>query len=227
MRPAPALSIIIPVLDEGEPLLARLVALQPLRQVGCELIGVDGGSTDDSYRHLQSLCDIATTSPRGRSRQMNTGADLARSELLLFLHADTELPENTLPLVQKALQQADWGRFDVALDNPGTAFKLIGTLINWRSRLTRVSTGDQGLFFRRTFFESLGGFPDIPLMEDVAISKLARRRGRHAPLSAKATTSARRWEQNGIAKTVLLMWWLRLRYFLGTSADELARVYYG
>lgn len=157
---------------------------------------------------------------------MNAGAAVARGDNLLFLHADTLLPLDAKTLISSALASADWGRFDVKLNNDGAAYQVISSFINWRSRLTRVCTGDQALFFRAEFFKRLGSYPDIPLMEDVAICKIAKSLGTFAALDTQVITSARRWQSNGIMRTVFLMWELRLRYFLGQSPHSLVRRYY-
>lgn len=223
----PELSIIIPCLNEGTELIQHLTKLHPLRQQGVEVIVVDGGSRGNALTDIPQLCDQYLSSSTGRGLQMNTGAAVASGQRLLFLHADTTLPEDAVQLITEALQQAEWGRFDVRLNNPHWSFKIIAWFINQRSRYTRVATGDQGLFFRRDFFTALGGFPAIPLMEDVAISKRARHCGRYAALKQRVITSARRWEQHGTLRTIWLMWALRLRYFCGQSPEQLAKRYYG
>lgn len=221
------LSIILPVFNEGEQLVGYLQALQKLRGADCEIIAVDGGSTDGSLTLLQLYCDQVVRSTKGRARQMNAGALIAHGEKLIFLHADTLLPSNAKTLISQALASADWGRFDVKLDSHGLIYQLIGTFMNWRSRCSKICTGDQALFFNKTFFLALGRYPDIPLMEDIAICKAAKARGEFAALNSKVTTSARRWKKNGVIKTILLMWELRLRYFLGQSPSSLAHRYYG
>lgn len=220
------LSIILPVLNEGQQLQQYLLALQELRGADCEIIAVDGGSTDASLSLLQDYCDYVISSAKGRAVQMNAGAAAAHGDTLLFLHADTLLPNNTQAVLKHALKNADWGRFDVQLNNPRPIYTLIATLINWRSRLSKVCTGDQAMFFNDSFFVALGGYANIPLMEDVAICKAAKSKGRFIALNDKVVTSARRWEQNGIVRTVFLMWELRLRYFLGQSPSSLVRRYY-
>lgn len=219
------LSIILPVLNEGEALRDHLLALQPLRGASCELIGVDGGSTDNSLALLQQHCDQALSANKGRALQMNAGAAIARGQQLVFLHADSLLPDNAENLIQQALGRADWGRFNVQFDCSSSIYKIIATAMNWRSRLSQVCTGDQALFFKRDFFIALDGYPPIALMEDVALCKAAKLRGRFIALDARVTTSARRWQNNGVLKTILLMWELRLRYFLGQSPSSLARRY--
>jgi len=221
------LSIILPVFNEGEQLQHYLLALQELRSADCEIIAVDGGSTDSSLALLQQYCDQVITSSQGRSIQMNTGAAAAQGEILLFLHADTLLPKHSKTLITQALENADWGRFDVKLDSHGAMYRVISTLMNWRSRLSKICTGDQALFFNKSFFLDLGGYPDTPLMEDIAICKTARSMGRFVALKNKVRTSARRWQKHGLWRTILLMWELRLRYFLGQSPSSLARRYYG
>ena len=221
------LSIILPVLNEGNQLQDYLEKLQDLRGPSCELIGVDGGSSDNSLTLLQRYCDQALSSEKGRTLQMNAGAAASKGEHLVFLHADTTPPSDMTALISKALNNADWGRFDAKLDANGLCFRIIEGGMNWRSRWSKVCTGDQALFFKRSFFFELGGYPEIPLMEDVALSKSARSKGKFAALENKVVTSARRWQQHGVIKTVLLMWELRLRYFLGQSPHYLFQRYYG
>lgn len=221
------LSIIVPTLNEGERLTESVQSLQTFRQRGAEIIVVDGGSNDGSIGKISSQCDAILSSPKGRAIQMNAGAQHANGQHLLFLHADTSLPPNADKLVHGALANGDWGRFDIQMSNALLPYRVIAWFINCRSRYTKVATGDQALFFHKKFFEQIGGFPSIPLMEDVAISKKARRHGRYQALKDRVLTSARRWEQHGIIKTILLMWELRLRYFLGQSPTSLAKRYYG
>jgi rSAM/selenodomain-associated transferase 2 len=221
-------SLIVPVLDEAAQIQQRLEPLQDLRQCGHEVIVVDGGSVDGSLPLAQSLADRILTVARGRARQMNAGARVASNEWLLFLHLDTELPESAAQIMANdiAASGREWGWFDVQLANPGWPYRVIAWHMNRRARLTRVCTGDQALFVRRCCFEALGGFPDLPLMEDVALSKRLRRRSAPLVLSAPVTTSARRWEQHGVLRTVLLMWRLRLLYWLGVSPERLVNHYY-
>ena len=220
------LSIIIPVLNEAEHLADRLQALQPLRD-RCQLLLVDGGSSDASITVAQDRVDQVLASPRGRAKQMNAGAARAAAPVLLFLHADTRLPADALTAIQHAVAQGHvWGRFDVAFDSAKPVFKLIALMMNWRSRLTGIMTGDQALFVTRKAFSDIGGFPEIALMEDIAISKRLKAVGQPACLPNKVVTSARRWLQQGILKTILLMWRLRLAYFFGADPDRLAARYY-
>lgn len=221
------LSIIIPVLNEGDTLAPFLQALTPLKPQGVELIGVDGGSTDNSVEWLKTYCDISLQSPAGRSTQMNAGASQATGDVLLFLHADTYLPQTALADIKMALKTHHWGRFNVQFEPHSFLLRLTAYLMHHRSKLTHVCTGDQGLFFTRTFFNKLGGFSDIPLMEDVDISKRARKISPLYALTSKVTTSSRRWQQHGTLKTIALMWWLRWLYFIGVSPAALHKRYYG
>jgi len=221
------ISIVIPVLNEAEHLATKLQALQGLRD-RCQLVLADGGSNDDSPVIAESLVDKVILGPRGRAKQMNAGAELADADVLLFLHADTRLPDDAVGLISQAIAEGfHWGRFDVAFDNAKPIFKLIAFMMNQRSRLTGIMTGDQCLFVTRQAFSAVGGFPQIALMEDIAISSKLKKLGHPCCLKAKVLTSARRWQQHGIFKTILLMWRLRWAYFCGTDPDDLAMRYYG
>ena len=193
-----------------------------------EVIVVDGGSTDGSRAACEGLVDHFITSAPGRARQMNAGAAVASGEILLFLHIDTLLPEDALMLLQAQFSRltALWGRFDVRLSGTRPVFRCIEYFMNLRSRVSGVATGDQAIFVRRSVFERVGGFPELPLMEDVALSKVLRRLAPPVCLRARVVTSSRRWEQQGVARTVLLMWWLRLLYVLGVSPAALHKKYY-
>ncbi|WP_026602393.1 TIGR04283 family arsenosugar biosynthesis glycosyltransferase [Methylomonas sp. 11b] len=220
------ISIIMPVINEAAQLADKLQALQALR-TRCELLLVDGGSSDASPAIAKPLVDLVLPSQRGRARQMNLGAEHAQAEVLLFLHADTRLPERAAELIMSAVAQgAAWGRFDVQFDSPQAIFKLIAYLMNARSRLTGIATGDQAIFITRQAFRAVGGFPQIALMEDIAISAALKKIGKPCCLKAEVVTAARRWQQHGILRTILLMWCLRLRYFFGAHPDELAARYY-
>lgn len=221
----PKLSIILPVLNEGECLGAALQALQTWRSA-CELIVVDGGSTDLSLAIARPLADKVLTSARGRAKQMNTGAAQARADILLFLHADTTLPDSAVDDITKAIEDGwNWGRFDVQFDDARLIFKLIAWMMNLRSRLSGIATGDQAIFVSHKAFKTVGGFPDIALMEDISLSCRLNKLGKPCCLRAKVTTSARRWQQHGILKTILLMWRLRLAYFFGADPSDLAARY--
>jgi rSAM/selenodomain-associated transferase 2 len=221
------LSIVIPVLDEAaqiEPLLRELSAL---RADGCEVIVVDGGSSDGTPALAAPLADRVLQTPRGRACQMNAGAALARADLLLFLHADTRLPPDALALLQARMKAGGhaWGRFDVQIEGSPRMLRVIAALMNLRSRITGIATGDQAIFVRRAAFDVAGGFPEQPLMEDIALSQRLKRVSPPLCLRAKVRTSGRRWERNGIWRTIWLMWSLRLRYWLGAPANRLARAY--
>ncbi|HEX7055321.1 MAG TPA: TIGR04283 family arsenosugar biosynthesis glycosyltransferase [Burkholderiales bacterium] len=219
---AARLSIVVPVLDEARVLAASLQALEPLRRRGHEVIVVDGASRDASAAIAAPLADRVLQAPRGRAAQMNAGARAASGEALLFLHADTRLPPRADEKIFSALQKHLWGRFDVEIEGRHPALRLIGAAMNLRSRLTGIATGDQAMFVRRAEFP---GFPEIALMEDVALSRLLKRRGPPACLRDRVRTSGRRWESRGVLRTVLLMWRLRLLYWLGVSPERLARRY--
>ena len=218
-----SLSIIVPMLNEEAGIEAALQALRPL---AAEIIVVDGGSTDRSVALTEPLADRVIVAPRGRARQMNAGAAIASGDILLFLHADTVLPATAGQLVVNAIEGgAVWGRFDVRIDGASSLFPLIAVLMNWRSRLTGIATGDQAIFVTRAAFRQVGGFPDQPLMEDIVLSRRLCRIGRPACLRPPVITAGRRWEKHGVLRTILHMWWLRLRYFFGASPHDLAREY--
>lgn len=221
------LSIIIPVLDEGEGIAESLDALSDLRSLGNEVIVVDGGSRDATVQRARLRADRVLSAPRGRALQMNAGAVKATGDVLLFLHADTRLPAAAELLVLDGLERSQrvWGRFDVKIQGKSPLLVIVGWLMNLRSRLTGIATGDQAIFVRRDTFKSVGGFPEIPLMEDIALSKRLKRESPPLCLSQRALTSARRWEKHGVLSTVVLMWRLRLAYFLGADPKDLAQQY--
>ncbi len=222
------LRIVMPVLNEGDALRACLQALQGLRAGGAELVVVDGGSTDDSWAIALPWVDRLICSPPGRALQMNAGAaDTAKSQAdaLLFLHADTQLPKDALRVITHALKQRAWGRFDVSLASPDFRLRLVGAMMNARSRLTGIATGDQAIFVRADAFRLAGGFPEQPLMEDIELSKRLLKIARPATLRERVVTSARKWERAGVWRTVWLMWRLRLAYFYGASPANLALKY--
>jgi len=219
------ISIVVPALDEEAQIAA---ALASARAPGVrEVIVVDGGSRDATARVARQHADAVLSAPRGRAVQMNAGAAAAGGDVLLFLHADTRLPPGFDSAVLAALADPAvvGGRFDLRLV-PGTPLlRLVGGLINLRSRLSRIATGDQALFVRRSVFEALGGFAAIPLMEDVAFTQALKRRGRIACLREQVETSSRRWLRDGPLRTILLMWWLRLLYACGVAPERLRRRY--
>lgn len=220
------LSIVMPVRNEAAGIVQALLPLQELRST-LELIVVDGQSQDATRLLAQPLTDQLLESSPGRARQMNTGAAAAQGDWLLFLHADTRLPDGFISLLQEAQDSgADWGRFDVQLEPSSALLRLVARMINLRSRLTGICTGDQALFLRRRLFEQLGGYAELPLMEDVELSKRLRRISRPFCIATPLTTSSRRWQQHGTLRTILLMWQLRLLYWLGVSPARLHRLYY-
>ncbi len=225
---APGLSIIIPTLNEATAIVSTLTGLQAQRAAGHEVIVVDGGSTDATCSLAAPFADQLLHSARGRARQMNCGAAAACGDVLVFLHADTLLPEGADRVVRTGLAQtgALWGRFDVRLSGSHPLLRVVETLMNVRSQLTGIATGDQAIFVRRDLFEQVGGFPDIPLMEDIAISRALKRHGRPFCVRERVITSSRRWERRGISRTIFLMWRLRLAYALGADPRDLVRRYY-
>jgi len=222
------ISIIIPVLNEESALRAHLPLLQQYRHAGHELIVIDGGSSDASVSVASGLADKVLESSPGRGVQMNAGAVQATGPILLFLHVDTLLPEHAARVVKESLANSDrvWGRFDLKLSGGSSVFRLIEKMINMRSRYTGMATGDQGIFVLRSTFEQAGAYPEIPLMEDLALSSKLKKFSRPVCLRQRVISSSRRWEQHGIAHTVLLMWILRLQFFLGVSPHFLYRKYY-
>jgi rSAM/selenodomain-associated transferase 2 len=218
------LSIVIPALNEAERIDAALQALAALRRRGCEVIVVDGGSSDRTRELAEPLCDRVVSAARGRAVQMNAGAHHASGDALLFLHADTRLPPDGEILIRDALMHHLWGRFDVEIESRHRALKVVACAMNLRSRLSGIATGDQAIFVRRDAFP---GFAPIALMEDIAFSREMKRRGAPACLRERVRTSGRRWETRGVLRTVVLMWRLRLLYFLGAHPDRLARLYRG
>ena len=220
------LRIVMPVLDEGPALAQHLRALQTLRQRGAELVVVDGGSTDSTWALARAWADQVLLAPRGRAAQMNAGAKDCHADVLLFLHADTKLPADADRLIAEAIKSGNsWGRFDVRLDGAHPMLRVVERLMNLRSRLTGIATGDQAMFIKRDVFERLGGFADLPLMEDIELSKRLKQIGPPACVKMPVVTSARRWQQYGVWRTIVLMWRLRLAYFLGASPHALAMQY--
>lgn len=218
-------SIVIPARNEAAGIGQTLAQLATLRSRGCEVIVADGGSHDDTARLAEPLADTVLDAPAGRARQMNAGAAVARGDALLFLHADTRPPDDADALVHAALADHVWGRFDVRLSGRRRIFRVIEAMMNRRSRLTGIATGDQALFMRREVFERIGGFADQPLMEDIDISRRLKAEGRPACLAARVRTSSRRWQEHGVRRMIVTMWALRLAYFLGVGPKQLARFY--
>lgn len=231
-------SIIVPILNEANNLphlFTHIAGLNPSLQ---QIILVDGGSNDDSFEWAQKfIADLNNSnqsainwqvvkSQAGRARQMNKGASLATSDILLFLHADTELPTHAVADIQTAMQKSEWGRFNVKLNSRQPMLWVVSHMINLRSRLTSIATGDQAIFITRKLFEQVGGYPQQALMEDVELCKQLKAKSKPACLKTKVITSARRWEQHGTCRTILLMWQLRFDYWRGVSADNIKARYY-
>lgn len=217
------LSVVLPVLNEAQTITATLVRL---RRPEVEIIVADGGSSDDTVALAKPLCDRVVAAPRGRALQMNAGAASANGDVLLFLHADTRLPDAAVTTIIDAIGAgAAWGRFDVRIEGQHPLLGLIARMMNLRSRLTGIATGDQAIFCSRALFDSLGGYAPIALMEDIDFSRRARTIATPTCLTTRVTTSGRRWEKHGVLRTVLLMWHLRMRYFFGADPQDLALAY--
>lgn len=221
------LSVIVPTFNEAEGIQAFLLALSPMRTRGHEIIVADGGSSDPTISLAANLADKIITAPKGRAAQMNAGAALAKNPLLLFLHADTFLPDDADKLIAHTLSDTKkkWGRFDVQLKGSHKLLGLVAWSMNLRSRITGIATGDQALFVTRELFQQVHGFPAIALMEDIALSKILRAHDAPACLSSKVVSSGRRWDKHGLWRTVICMWRLRLAYFFGADPQHLARRY--
>ena len=219
------ISVVLPVLDEAACVVVALDALQPMRAQGHEVIVVDGGSTDATVALAGPLADRVVSAPRGRAAQLIAGAAQASCEAYLFLHADTRLPTDAAEMIETALRTRDWGRFDVRIESNHPLLVLVGGMMNLRSRLTGIATGDQAMFVTRAAYQRAGGFPMIALMEDLSLSARLKAHGPPACLRAKVVTSGRRWERHGVLSTIALMWRLRLMYFLGADPQRLARLY--
>jgi rSAM/selenodomain-associated transferase 2 len=226
-RPSANLTVIIPVLNECSVIARFLASLAPFRERGVETVVVDGGSEDGTSAAAAPGADQLIVSPSGRARQMNAGAAAARAPVLLFLHADTRLPANADESILNGLTAAgaEWGRFDVRIDGASRWLPVVARLMNLRSRVTGIATGDQAMFVTRRAFDAVGGFPDQALMEDVELSLRLLRRGLPLCLKSVVVTSGRRWAERGIWRTIVLMWWIRLLYFVGVAPDRLARLY--
>jgi len=220
----PSLTIVVPVLNEAAAIVPCLRELSGLRERGAEVIVADGGSTDATAEAAAPLADRVLRSARGRARQMNAGAAQAHGETLLFLHADARLPDSADALIVDGLKRSrrGWGRFDVAISGSNPLLRVVARLMNIRSRLTGIATGDQAIFVTRSLFTAAGSYPDIALMEDIALSKQLKRFGPPLCLRHRLIASGRRWEKHGVVRTILLMWRLRLAYWLGADPGKLA-----
>jgi rSAM/selenodomain-associated transferase 2 len=219
------LTIVIPVLNEAAIIVAALEALAPLRARGAEIVVADGASHDGTMRLARPLADHVIAAPRGRGATMNAGAAVGSGDTLLFLHADTTLPDDADRLIDAALAHRVWGRFDVRIAGQHKLLAVVARMINLRSRATGIATGDQAIFVRRPTFVAAGGFPDIALMEDIALCARLKRLDRPLCLAERVTTSGRRWEKYGVLRTIVTMWGLRLAFWLGAEPAALARRY--
>ncbi len=230
-----SLSIIVPVYNEYENIPVLLTSLCGVIDKHCELIFVDGGSDDGSLKKIKACRNklegaakvIVCESGKGRAQQMNTGASLASGDILMFLHADTRLPQDMIQSTHTFRRSGlSWGRFDVKLDTRGFAFSMIAWMMNWRSRLSGIATGDQCIFVKQSVFHQVMGFPDQALMEDIELSRRLKKVSRPYCVRSKVLTSARKWREHGVLRTIWLMWRLRAAYALGVSAETLVKQYY-
>lgn len=219
------ISVIIPVLNEAGGIFQTLSNLQALRQRGHEVIVVDGKSHDDTMDIALPLSDAVIQVEKGRARQMQAGAELAKGDVLWFLHADTIAPQNADIVIKQVLDKKNWGWFNVVITSRFKLLKLVASIMNLRSSITGVCTGDQGMFIKTELFRQAGGFPLIPIMEDIALSKKLKKQGRPACVKEVLHTSGRRWEEKGIIRTVFLMWALRFLYFVGVDPKTLKHMY--
>jgi rSAM/selenodomain-associated transferase 2 len=220
------ISIVIPTLDEAGTIEHLLRDLQPLRCAGHQVLIVDGGSQDLTRERASELGCEVLSAVRGRASQMNAGAARACGDVLWFLHADTRVPEAAAAALLAAIAQGHaWGRFAVRLSGTAAMLRVVEAAMNLRSCWTGLATGDQGIFVLREVFDAVGGYPELPLMEDIALSKRLRRHGRLACVKTQLVTASRRWECKGLYRTILLMWRLRLAYALGADPKDLARKY--
>lgn len=220
------IAVIIPSLNEASCILQTLEPLQNWRHKGHIICLVDGGSNDNTVSLSESLVDKVVRSDKGRALQMNTGSEQVDADILLFLHADTLIgPDDDEHILHAIDNNAIWGRFNVRFSSKALIFRVIAALMNVRSCLTSIVTGDQGIFVRKDIFDQVGRFPQLELMEDIALSCRLRSVKRAICLPQRLLTSSRRWESGGIIRTILLMWYLRLAYFLGVPAKTLAKRY--
>ncbi len=215
-------SVIIPALNEAESIETCLLKLQDIKHQ-CEIIVVDGGSADNTIALATPLADKVISSEKGRAKQMNKGAQQAIGNMLIFLHADTELPDNALELIRQV--KNGWGRFDITLRGKPFMLNVISFFMNWRSRITGIATGDQVIFVSRPLFKKVGGYPDIALMEDISLCSMLKKTSPPHCLKAKVISSGRRWEKMGVFRSILLMWSIRLRYYFGEKPEVLAELY--
>jgi rSAM/selenodomain-associated transferase 2 len=220
------LSIVIPTWNEAATIRPLLQDLKD-RGGAVELIVVDGGSRDDTVAQAKVLADRVLASAPGRARQMNAGLAQAKGRVVLFLHADTWLPPDAFAAVMAIADDPrhDWGRFDVRITGQSPLLPVVAGFMNLRSRLTGVATGDQAIFAKTAVLARIGGLPDVPIMEDIALSKALRRISPPLCLRQRLSTSGRRWDANGALRTIGVMWVMRLGYFLGVTPAKLARLY--
>jgi len=221
------ISIIVPVYNEASSIETFLKSLQLFRQYGHEIVLVDGKSQDQTLQLARPYVDRMISSEKSRARQMDLGAKMASGQVFLFLHADTQLPELADQLILNSLAQGfHWGRFNIRLSGSDKLFRLIEKMMNWRSCLTGIATGDQAIYLSKMLYKDIGGFPQIALMEDIELCTRLIKWTKPDCIKQTVISSSRRWEKNGIIRTVLLMWMMRLQYFFGVSPEKLQKQYY-
>lgn len=220
------ISIIIPVLDEGAIIGQTLAQLTQYSKI--EIIVVDGGSQDNTVAIASCAAKVVTVTGKGRAGQMNAGADLAQSDVLLFLHADTQLPPNFVELVTKTLNQNKViaGAFELAIDGSDISLRWLEMLVKLRSRLLSLPYGDQALFIFKQTFQAAGGFADLPIMEDFEFIQRIKSKGKIAIAPAAVTTSARRWLKLGVWQTTAINQLMIVGYYLGISPAKLSKFYH-
>lgn len=223
-----SLSIIIPTFNEQKNIRDLLRLLQPVRDCGAELIVVDGGSTDSSCEVAEPLCDHLIHSERGRAMQMNAGAAIANGELLWFLHADSIPSDAVFDRLQKICDSGEhiWGRFNISMSGSHFLLKIVAFMMNIRSWVTGIATGDQGIFIHRNLFEEVNGFSNISLMEDISMCSELKKIKMPFCCREKLVTSSRKWEEKGVFRTIVLMWWIRFAYAMGRNPKKLHQQYY-
>ena len=224
--PGAGVSVVIPVLNDATSLRRLLGDLRDFGDPALEVVVVDGGSEDDSAS-VASAAGRVVAAPRGRGIQLAAGADEANGDWVWFLHADTRVSAAAVVELVGRLDAPAWGFFGVRLDDGSWPYRMIERTMSWRSAASGIATGDQGIFVHRELLDAVGGVPRQPLLEDVELCRRLRRLAKPVLMSERLVASSRRWERHGVARTILLMWWLRFRYFVGADPATLARRYYG
>ncbi len=219
------ISFIIPVYNEELRISDCLRRLGQLTDNACEIIVVDGGSTDSTIEHASQFPVVLLTSDKGRGIQLAVGARTATGDIIAILHADSVLPSDALMQIRQTCNKTAWGRFNIRIDYNKSIFRLVEKIMNMRSCLSSIATGDQVIFMSQQLYREYG-MPEVPLMEDIALSKLLKKHSRCVCVKSTVTTSARYWVERGVYKIILKMWYLRMAYFVGVSPEKLYKLYY-